>query len=312
MAELTIAADLGGTHLRAAAVSRTGEITQRIKVRTPRSDNADDIVQSIIFAVRDLMSGNNERDIKSVSVVVPGTVQVEKGMVIKAPNLPSLNRFRLVAALEGELNLPVIIENDANAAAVGEMWRGAAQGMKTIMCVTLGTGVGGGIILDGKLWRGIDGSAGEIGHIGVDIFGPPCGCGSRGCIEVFSSANAIVRMARELGSGYPQSTLNDVKDLTAEKVFLSGKSGDDLALEIFRRVGFYLGVGLASMINVINPEMIVVGGGVANGWDLFFEHLEEQVHERAFAEPARRAKIVKAVCGDDAGLLGAAYLAFEK
>lgn len=298
--------------MRAAAVSRNGEIIHRLKEKTPQSDNANDIVQSIISSAKSLMDDNSQHEIKSLSVVVPGTVQVEKGMVVKAPNLPCLDRFRLAAALEGEINLPVIIENDANAAAVGEMWRGAARGMKTIICVTLGTGVGGGIILNGQLWRGIDGSAGEIGHIGVDTFGPPCGCGSLGCIEVFSSATAIVRMTRELYARYPNSPLNDVKDLTAEKVYLCGEKSDELAIEVFRRVGFYLGVGLASMINVINPEMIVIGGGVANGWNLFSQHLQEQIQERAFSEPARRAKIVKAAYGDDAGLLGATFLAFEK
>ena len=312
MSELTIAADLGGTHLRAAVVSGSGKIIQRIKEKTPQSDNADDIVQSIISSAKDLIENNNQREIKSLSVVVPGTVHVETGTVVKAPNLPCLDRFRLVAALEGELKLPVVIENDANDAAVGEMWQGAEQGMKTIVCVTLGTGVGGGLILNEQLWRGIDGSAGELGHTGVDTFGPPCGCGSRGCLEVFASATAIVRMTRELYARYPHSPLNDVKDLTAEKVYVCGEDGDELAIEVFRRVGFYLGVGLASVINVINPEIIVIGGGVANGWNLFIQHLREQIQTRAFPEPAGRVKITKAACGDDAGLLGATYLALQK
>lgn len=311
MAELTIAADLGGTHLRAATVSRNGEICQRIKQKTPKSDKADDIVQALLTTAMDLISRHSANEIKSLSVVVPGTIQAEKGTVTKAPNLPSLDGFRLSAALESEIKLPVFIENDANAAAVGEMWLGAARGSNTIICVTLGTGVGGGIILDRKLLRGLDGSAGEIGHIGVEPFGPPCGCRSRGCLEVFASATAIVRMTRELGTRYPDSSLNDLKELTSEAVYLQGEQGDELALEVFRRAGFYLGVGLATLINILNPEMIVIGGGVAAGWDLFINHVQEHVYGRAFPEPARRVKIVRAICGDDAGLLGAAYLAFE-
>jgi glucokinase len=239
-------------------------------------------------------------------------VRVEEGVVMKAPNVPSLDGFRLAAALESELQWPAVLENDANAAAVGEMWKGAGRGRRTIICVTLGTGVGGGIIIDGKLWRGIDGSAGEIGHIGVEPFGGvACTCGSRGCLEVYASATAIVRMTREARPRYPNSPLHTSEGLTAKSVYESGIKGDELALEVFRRMGLYLGVGLASLINVLNPEMIVVGGGVADGWSLFIQHVREQVAARAFPVPAGRAEIVQAERGDDAGLLGAAHIAFS-
>jgi glucokinase len=310
MNELAIAADLGGTHVRAATIDCMGKAHQRVKQKTPKSDNADDIVRALVAFSKEFIDAQNNKPFKAMSIVVPGTVQAESGKVMKAPNLPCLDGFRLAAALAGELKIPVLLENDANAAAVGEMWQGAAKGVRSIVCVTLGTGVGGGIILDGKLWRGIDGSAAEIGHIGVEPFGPPCGCGSRGCLEVFSSATAIVRMTRELGPDYSSSSLNGVRDLTAETVYKKGLEGDELALEVFRRAGFYLGVGLASVINVLNPEVIVIGGGVAAGWDLFINHVNEQITKRAFPEAARRAKVVRARCGDDAGLLGAAYLAF--
>jgi glucokinase len=175
----------------------------------------------------------------------------------------------------------------------------------------LGTGVGGGIILDGKLWRGADGSGGEIGHIGVDPFaGIPCTCGSRGCLEVYASATAIVRMTREARPRYPNSILHNTEDLTSAKIYQAGREGDELAIEVFRRMGVYLGIGLASLINVLNPEIVVIGGGLSNGWELFEKHMHQQVIERAFPIPARRVKIVRAQCGDDAGLLGAARLAF--
>lgn len=311
------AADLGGTHLRAATVDPSGRIHFRLKHSTPQAENPDEIVKALVQAVRECekqsadSAGGSAGVISAVSVVVPGTVNVEEGIVVKAPNVPSLDGFRLTAALANELELPAILENDANAAAVGEMWQGAGRGRRTIVCVTLGTGVGGGIILDEKLWRGVDGAAAEIGHMCVDPFGGvACGCGSRGCLEVYASATAIVRMAREASPRHPNSLLSTGADLSSEAVYVAGVKGDELALEVFRRMGVYLGIGLANLINIINPEMIVIGGGVMNGWDLFEKHMHQQVAERAFPLLAARVKIVRAECGDDAGLLGAARLAF--
>jgi len=310
--EFVFAADLGGTHLRVATVDRNGAISCRQIQPTPQAAKPNGIVQALINAVRKceleiVVFGGT---ITAVSIAVPGTVNVNEGVVVKAPNVACLDGFRLGAALESELEWPVILENDANAAAVGEMWRGAGQGYRTLICVTLGTGVGGGIILDGKLWRGADGSAAEIGHIGVDpLGGVPCACGSRGCLEVYASATAIVRMTREARPRYPNSVLHNTEDLTSEKIYQAGKQGDELAIEVFRRMGVYLGIGLASLINILDPEIVIIGGGLSNGWELFEKHMHQQIMERAFPVPARCVKIVRAQCGDDAGLLGAARLA---
>lgn len=312
--EFVFAADLGGTHLRVAIVDRNGKLYCRQMQSTPQAEKPTEIVRALIDTVHACEATARKQGgaITAVSVVVPGTVNVADGVVVKAPNVPCLDGFRLAAALESELKWPVILENDANAAAIGELWRGAGQGYRSLICVTLGTGVGGGIILDGKLWRGVDGSAAEIGHIGVDPFaGVPCTCGSRGCLEVYASATAIVRMTREARPRYPKSILHNTEDLTSQKVYEAGKAGDELAIEVFRRMGVYLGIGLASLINVLNPEIVVIGGGLSNGWDLFEKHMHQQVLERAFPIPARRVKIVRAQCGDDAGLLGAAKLAFR-
>jgi glucokinase len=311
---LVIAADLGGTNLRAAVVDAAGNIQERVKHPTPKAEHADEIVRALVEAARECESLSGERGerISALSVVVPGTVQIENGVVTKAPNVPCLDGFRLGAALESELRWPAILENDANAAAVGEIWQGAGRGARTVIMITLGTGVGGGIILDGELWRGIDGSAGELGHIGVEPTGVACPCGSRGCLEVYASATAIVRMAREAQPRYLGSPLHRSESLTAKTVYQSGVEGDELALEVFRRMGLYLGVGLASLVNIFNPEVIVIGGGVADGWDMFIGHVREQVLERAFPIPARRVQIIKAERGDDAGLLGAAHIAFAK
>lgn len=311
---LVIAADLGGTNLRAATVDIEGSIHQRVKLQTPGGEQASDIVQALVAAAREceLHSCARGEKICAISVVVPGTVQIEDGVVTKAPNLPCLDGFRLSAALEDELQWPAILENDANAAAVGEMWRGVARGHKAIICLTLGTGVGGGIILDGKLWRGVDGAAGEIGHMTIEPSGVACPCGSRGCLEVYASATAIVRMALEASPQYHDSRLHLSDELTAEAVYHKGLEGDELALEVFRRMGSYLGIGLASLINVLNPEIIVIGGGLANGWELFDKHVRAQIAMSAFPIPAGRVRIVRAECGDDAGLLGAAQIAFTR
>jgi glucokinase len=312
-AGVVFAADLGGTHLRAATVDEAGRIHFRLKQRTPQAETPDEIVQALVAAARECekQSGAAGNDLRAISVVVPGSVNVKAGVIIKAPNLPCLDGFRFTDALTRELGRPAILENDANAAAVGEMWQGAGRGRCTIVCVTLGTGVGGGIILEGKLWRGVNDSAAEIGHMCVDPFGGvACTCGSRGCLEVYASATAIVRMTREARPRHPNSILQAKQDLTSEKIYRAGMEGDELALEVFRRMGVYLGIGLANLINILNPEMIVIGGGVVNAWDLFAKDMNHQVAERAFPLPAAQVKIVPGECGDDAGLLGAARLAF--
>jgi len=314
--KLVCAVDLGGTNLRAANIDGAGRIHERVRNATPHSAGAKAIVNSIAAAIRECEAAAVKRgaQIHSVSVVVPGTVHIETGLVVNAPNLDSLQGYKLGPALEGALGRSVLLENDANAAGLGEMWQGAARGYQTILCLTLGTGVGGGIILAGKLWRGPDGTAGELGHIIVEPFGGvPCKCGNTGCLEVYASATAIVRLAREGLAKHPNSRLHSIgaSDLTSEKVFGAAVAGDELALEVFRTAGVYLGVAMASYINIFNPEMIVIGGGVSAAWEIFASTAQAEVLLRAFPVAAERCRIVRAECGDDAGLIGAAWLAFE-
>ena len=306
---IVLAVDLGGTHLRVALVDDTGRILSQHKQDTPKEDSAEDIVDALVQVSK--CWGCNELSVVAVSIMVPGAVDCANASVVQAPNLPSLVNFPLKAELEQRLGWPVYLENDANAAVVGEMWMGAARGCRSVMSVTLGTGVGGGVILDGKLWRGSHGSAGEIGHTTVDPFsGLKCKCGNTGCLELFASATAIVRMTRETMSLFPETSLQS-DDLTAEKVYDAGQEGDELALAVFKRMGMYLGIGLANLINLIDPQIIVITGGVVNGWDLFSGEMYRQVEERAFRTTAQQLKIAPAECGDNAGLLGAARLALQ-
>lgn len=306
---LVFAVDLGGTHLRVALVEETGKILQLLKQDTPKGDSAEQIIDALVSAAQKW--GCDKRPMIAASILVPGALDSEKAVVVQAPNLPSLLNFDLKAELQERLGWPVILENDANAAAVGEMWLGAARGCRDVVSVTLGTGVGGGVILDGKLWHGAHGTAGEIGHTTVDPFsGVQCKCGNTGCLEVFASATAIVRMTREKMYLYPESVLK-AHSLTAVQVYEAGRNGDELALDVFRRLGTYLGIGLANLINLIDPEIIVITGGVVNGWDLFASEMYGQVGERAFRATAQQVKIARAECGDNAGLLGAARLGFQ-
>lgn len=310
MTDIVLATDLGGTNLRMAAVNRKGEVLYRTKYSTPKSERADEIVNAIVLAADECSKAVVDKGkIKAIGAAMPATVSSAEGIILKAPNLPALDGFRLSATISNELNLPVILENDANSAAIGENWMGASKNYNDSICVTLGTGVGGGIIINGQILRGIDGTAGEIGHICVEPFGAPCGCGSRGCVEQYSSATAVVRLTRELENQYPKSLLQNKIKLTSLDVYEAGKKGDELALEVFRQMGFYLGIALADLVNVLNPEVIVIGGGASQGWELFVNHVQEQIRKRSFREPAERVKLVRAQLDDDAGILGAAKLA---
>jgi glucokinase len=229
-----------------------------------------------------------------------------------APNLPALNNFPISETLESVLGVKVTLENDANAAAIGENWLGASKGCADSIMVTLGTGVGGGIIINNRLVRGAGGAAGEIGHICVEPFGAPCNCGSRGCLEQYASATAIVRLAEILKPKYLQSNLNHASPLTARDLYQAATDeSDELALEVFRLMGFYLGLALSDLINILNPEIIVIGGGVSAGSHLFMPHLQATIRERSYSKDMQSSKVELALLGDDAGLIGAAKLAFD-
>lgn len=313
MEKLILAADLGGTNLRMAAVSRGGDIAIRRKVCTPASKTREDILAAIEETAGSIRSElGDSGELASFGAAVPAIVNSKQGIVLRSPNLPELNGLEFSNYFSDRLKMPVVLENDANSAAVGEFWKGASRGVQSSVCVTLGTGVGGGIIIDGKLLRGIDGTAGEIGHIAVEPEGHPCGCGSKGCVEQYSSSIAIKRITAELLPRFPASVLSGMSDITPFKVYEAGKSGDELAIEIFRIFGTYLGIALGGLVNVLNPETIVIGGGVAAGWDLFVDHVRDEIFRRAFKHPAERVRLVRSELGDDAGIIGAAFLGSER
>lgn len=311
--KIVLACDLGGTNLRMAAVDRDGNVLARSRRSTPKACPADGILDDIAAAGEECRSGAGaDVELVAVAAAVPATVNFERGVMLKAPNVPCLDGFAMKDALADLFGVQAVLENDANAAAVGESWLGASKGFASSIMVTLGTGVGGGIIINGAVLRGIDGTAGEIGHICVEPEGAQCGCGSIGCVEQYASATGIIRMTGELKSGFPDSTIAALDEATSFEVYEAGVAGDPLALEVFRQMGRYLGIALADLANILNPESIVIGGGASGAWDLFIPHVNAEIKMRAFEEPAARALISKAKLGDDAGILGAAKIAFDR
>lgn len=302
MNDVVFAADLGGTNLRMAVVGRDGSVHHVSKYPVPKAVSPArlmDLIDKMSAECRN--STEQTARFCAVAFTAPAPVPLDfDGVLSKLPNLPTLVGMDLKHELERHFSLPVHIENDATAAAIGENWIGASKAVKTSVCVTLGTGIGGGIIIDGEPHRGPDGIGGEIGHICVEPDGHPCGCGSRGCVEQYASATAIVRIAK--GSGLDVSSAADVYRLWEE--------GDERAEVAFRTMARYLGIMLAGLANALNPEMFVICGGVTAGWDAFAHHLSNEVRARAYKAAADRSPIVRGSLGDNAGFIGAARSAF--
>lgn len=301
MNKVVFALDLGGTNARFAAIREDGVVLARTRALTPRLGTYGPVLQMMSDGFAEIAKMvPAELTVVSVAAAVPfGSGQ---GVLTNLPNLPALEGVDLGKELRQKVDLPVEIINDATAATIGEHWLGSSRGVDNVIGVTLGTGVGGGLIIGGKPYYGACGSAGEVGHICVEPEGHPCGCGSRGCVEQYSSGTAIVRMAVE--SGFEVKTSLELFDLA--------KAGNELAAAVFHKMGSYLGIAFAGLVNVLNPDVIVVGGGVSAGWDLFIDAVRNEVNERAFRDPAERVNIVRASLGEDAGVLGAALVAFER
>lgn len=291
--------DVGGTNIRSAVVSTGGEILYRKQQPTPGGLNPSGLLT--ILKEHAKLAGDETRSrglsLEAAGVAVPAPVPSDRdAKLTQVPNLPGLEGVRLSGMLSDGLGLSVLVENDAAAAAVGENWKGASRGANTSVYVSLGTGIGGGLVIDGRLRRGPDGSAGEIGHICIEKNGRKCGCGSRGCFEQYASAGAIVRLARRKG----------LKVTTSQQVFELARHGNPDAMLIFHHVGYYLGILSAALINTINPDAIVFGGKVAGAMRFFGESLKKEAEYRSFRAPFRRCSLLRGKLGDDAAILGIA------
>ncbi len=297
MPDYSIGVDLGGTNLRAAAIDRSGKMLRKVSGSTNLSAGRDAVVSDIVAAISSLRDGADR--LVGVGVGVPGFIIMETGIITDSPNLPFFVDFPIRDEISKHLGLPVILENDANAAAMGEKWIGAGRDVDDLVLLTLGTGIGGGIITGGKVLHGFVGLAGELGHLTIVPNGHPCGCGNQGCLEKYSSATAIVCMARSLSLG---------DNLTAEAVYHLAAGGDEKARAIFTTMGQSLGQALAMLVNIFNYPLYLLSGGMLPAWDLFAPALLAEVRRRSYNFRATNTRIEKATLGNEAGLYGAAYL----
>jgi glucokinase len=310
----TVGIDIGGTAIKIALVWNDGRVVRAERVPTLAADGPQAAAERIIACVDALLraEATSPAELRAVGVDSAGIVDGARNVVLDAPNLRSWEGFPLAARVGAHFGLPAFLENDVNAMAYGEWRCGAGRGTRHLVCLTLGTGVGGGLVLDGKLYRGAHGAAGEIGHMSLDRNGPRCACGSFGCLERYVGAAHLVARALEFLRGDARaSRLRDVppERLQARDVGEAAAAGDALAHDILAETGRWLGVGLAGVVNLLDPERIVIGGGVARAGAPLFDAARAMIRERAMSLPAHAVEVVPAALGDDAAVVGAALLA---
>jgi glucokinase len=336
MSDFAIGVDMGGTNLRIAAVTADGRLLKKINLSTNLSTQPDDLVDAMCDAIRHLTNQyRGKGTLLGAGFGIAGIIDLEVGIVRKSANMPTWCNYPVREAIERRLGTRIFLENDAKVHALGESWLGAARGMSDMALLTLGTGIGGAIVLDGKIFHGLHGMAGEFGHVTIEPEGVPCGCGNRGCAERYASATAVVRMAHEaIAAGSAPELAKAAKNepaFTAKLIYDLAMQGDEPARGIFRRFGRALGILLADIVNVLNLKMYVIGGGVASAWDAFAPTMFEELRQRSIiyaasvpdemlgnAEGAaanivdrnrEKTIITRAVLGSDAGLYGGAKLA---
>jgi len=335
MNNFAIGVDLGGTNLRIAAVDENGHLVEKVTLGTRVSLGRDHVINDMCDAIQRMSEKfRGSAALLGIGIGVPGIIDMQSGMLRESPNLPGWADYPVRAEIERRLATMVILENDANVAALGEKWLGAAKDYDDMSMWTLGTGVGGGIVLEGKIWHGMNGMAGEFGHITVEPEGNPCNCGNRGCLEQYASATAIVRMARECvadnsSSAFARAFHSD-PEFSAKTIYNLAIQGDEDARRIYRRVGRALGIVLAGMVNSLNLPMYVIGGGVSSAWEAFSPAIFEELRQRSMVYAAtapsdplsgsggasaqvdpgkgRKTIVTRALLGSDAGLFGAARL----
>jgi len=316
MERFAIGADLGGTNLRAAAVDESGKIIEKVSLATRREQGREAVIRELSEAIKGISQKlAGPRVLAGIGIGVPGIIYLQTGMLRESPNLPGWENYPVRSEIESLVGSSVFLENDANAAALGEKWLGLGKYVNSLCMITLGTGVGGGVVLDGKIWHGVLGMAGELGHIVVAENGVACPCGGWGCLETEASASAIVRRAKDLLSAGRSPALakamEEKRELTSELVYEIAKAGDASCREIFQSVGRYLGIAIAGLVNALNLSLYVVGGGAAGAWDLFSPSMMEEVRARSFIFREASTRIERSVLKGDAGLCGAAYLPLQ-
>ncbi len=300
-----LGADVGGTNIKTVLVDGRGEILAAVKRPTLGRRGRDALIERLVLTLKDTVkkSGAAMRDVAGAGIGFASPLDPGKGMVFNPPNLPGWSNVPLRDILMQKLKMPVSLDNDANLVALGEHWKGAGRGARCLVCLTLGTGVGGGIVLEGRIWHGAGGIAGEIGHMTLVRNGRRCACGNKGCLEAYASAQGLVLRMQEL---LKKRKVGKGGKITPENIGKWARSGDKLANQAIKDTGVILGVAIASIANILNPDVVVLGGGVSNLGGYLFDPVREEVKKRAFPKAVEELKIVKAELGDSAGALGAA------
>ncbi len=311
-----IGIDVGGTNVKIALVDDNGKIIYSNSVPTYAKMGYEYTVNNIKQAIRDLMKETNTTtsDIEGIGFDFPGQVDCKTGVVKLAPNIPGWVNVPIAQMIEDEFHIPTRIDNDVRCAALGELKFGAGKGCENFICITVGTGIGSGIVINGKVVRGATNAAGELGHIKLQMNGGPiCGCGDTGCLEAFASGPAIVAMAQEYIKGGKSTKFREMAaaeggEITPYMVAKAAEEGDPVAKRIFEIVGEYIGIGLTSVINLLNPEKVIIGGGVAESGELLLAPIRKTIKERAMVVAGNAVEIVPAQLGNSAGVIGASML----
>jgi glucokinase len=318
-AKPVVAVDIGGTKIMTAIFSPDGKVLAKEVLPTLGDDGVGRVIERIGSAIESLLVDKNITisRISAIGMAVAGGIDTGRGVVVTpSPNLPDWVEIPLAETIKKKFGVDVIILNDASAAALGEHRYGAGRGVKDLVLFTLGTGIGGGIIINGKLYLGAVGGAGELGHMTVDADGPECGCGNTGCLEILASGTAITRNAVERIQRGEKSSLagmagGKINNITAQLIEKAARSGDKLAQEVIARAAYYLGIGMVNVVNIFNPEMVIIGGGMAEMGEMIIGPGRKMVAERTFSINARAVRIVTAQLGNEAGIYGAATFAIE-
>ena len=308
-----LAIDIGGTKLAAGIVGSAGRILARGEVPTLAAEGPERVLNRVLRLAENVLAtpGVSADAIQRIGIGCAGPVDRQGGLILNPPNLPGWVRIPLVEHIEKALGRPTVLENDANAAALGEFRYGAGKGASSLVYLTVSTGIGSGIILDGKIWHGVKDGAGEVGHMTLLPDGPVCGCGNRGCLEALASGPSIARRAREaLATGQP-SRLRAAGDFTAADVVHLAQEGDAIAAEVWTETVEYLGLGVAAIVTILAPERVVIGGGVSQAGDFLFVPLRREVRRRVKLVVVESVPILPAALGPDVGILGAAAVALE-
>lgn len=314
-----LAVDLGGTKIITAVILSTGEIICRKYSLTLADEGPRPVIDRLSSAVAETMAQAKLKtsDIAGIGIAAAGILDIDRGIVTTSPNLPHWHNVPLRDIFADRLGVVTYLINDANAAALGEHRFGAGIGFDNIIYLTVSTGIGGGIIIDGELYSGADGCAGELGHMTIEADGPQCHCGSFGCLEAMASGWAVAKEAMMRINRGEKSSIIELVDgrlerVTAEAVAMAARRGDQLACDIVAKAANYLGIGLANLVNIFNPELIIIGGGLSKMGDMLLKPARKVLKERAFRLPARTVHIVRARLGSNAGIVGAAAYVFDQ